>query len=125
MESDLSKMTSDEAASAKGFADLKAAKETEIAAAETAVRTKTEKSGALAVSTVQTEGEIGDTQDEIADGEKFLAGLLEACPTQEKLFAEHEATRASEVSAISDAIGVLNDDDALDVFKKAVPASFL
>merc|ERR1719217_441769 len=32
--------------------------------------------------------------------------------------------RAEEVQAISEAIGILNDDDALDVFKKAVPASF-
>jgi predicted nucleic acid-binding Zn-ribbon protein len=33
--------------------------------------------------------------------------------------------RAQEVAAISDAIGILNDDDALDVFKKAMPSSFL
>merc|ERR1719161_2225574 len=32
--------------------------------------------------------------------------------------------RAEEIAAISDAIGILNDDDALDVFKKAVPSSF-
>merc|ERR1719421_2672223 len=30
-----------------------------------------------------------------------------------------------EITAISEAIGILNDDDALDVFKKALPSSFV
>merc|ERR1719160_1453944 len=30
-----------------------------------------------------------------------------------------------EVTAISEAIGILNDDDALDVFKKSLPSSFV
>merc|ERR1719487_2990797 len=29
-----------------------------------------------------------------------------------------------EITAISEAIGILNDDDSLDVFKKALPSSF-
>merc|ERR1719272_1116751 len=33
--------------------------------------------------------------------------------------------RNQEISAISDAIGIMNDDDALDVFKKAMPSSFV
>merc|ERR1719281_1421702 len=86
---------------------------------------KDEMEGELAVSVVQVAGDIDDTEDELADGQKFLAGLMKACPVQEKLFAEHEQTRAAEVSAISDAIGVLNDDDALDVFKKAAPSALL
>merc|ERR1719428_1787708 len=33
--------------------------------------------------------------------------------------------RSEEISAISEAIGILNDDDALDVFKKAVPSALV
>merc|ERR1719473_557625 len=121
MEADLSKAVADEAAAVKGFADLKASKDSEIAMAAEAIKTKTARSGALAVSVVQTQNDIDDTEDELADGQKFLAGLMKACPEQEKLYAEHEKTREEEISAISDAISVLNDDDALDVFKKAVP----
>merc|ERR1719310_1770220 len=33
--------------------------------------------------------------------------------------------RNMEITAISEAIGILNDDDALDVFKKALPSSFV
>merc|ERR1719387_1797760 len=125
MEGTLKKLTSDEDASASGFADLKSSKELEIATATEAEKTKTSRQGELAVSVVQTQADIGDTEDELADGEKFLASLMKACPEQEKLFAANEKSRADEVSAISQAIEVLNDDDALDVFKKAVPASFL
>merc|ERR1719498_2015201 len=124
MESDLKKLTSDEAEAVKGFGDLKASKTEEISVAGDAVRTKTATAGTLAVSIVQTQADIGDTEAELAD-DKFLASLMKACPEQESLFAAHEKTRAEEVSAISEAIGVLNDDDALDVFKKAVPAAFL
>merc|ERR1719183_1817409 len=125
MEGDLKKMLADEDTAVKGFGDLKESKETEIATAGEAVRTKTARSGTLAVSVVQTQADIGDTEDELADGEKFLATLSKACPEQEGIFAEHEKTRAEEVSAISQAIGVLNDDDALDVFKKSAPSAFL
>merc|ERR550514_1815793 len=125
MEGDLKKMVADEATAVKGFGDLKASKESEVATAGEAVRTKTARSGTLAVSVVQTQADIGDTEDEQADGEKFLASLMKACPEQEALYAEHEKTRAEEVSAISEAINVLNDDDALDVFKKAAPSALL
>merc|ERR1712127_1017978 len=90
-----------------------------------AIKSKTAKAGALAVTVVQTSGAIDDTEDELADAEKFLASLRKACPGQEALFAEHEKTRSEEVSAISQAIGVLNDDDALDVFKKAAPSALV
>merc|ERR1719395_224063 len=33
--------------------------------------------------------------------------------------------RNMEITAISEAIGILNDDDSLDVFKKALPSSFV
>merc|ERR1719238_668916 len=118
-------MTTDEGESAKGFADLKASKEAEAAAAAEAIKTKTARSGELAVTVVQTEDDIDDANKEVADNEKFLATLREACPGKEKEWEERQKGRAEEVAAISEAIGILNDDDALDVFKKAVPASFV
>merc|ERR1719321_2387170 len=39
--------------------------------------------------------------------------------------AERASLRAQEIAAISEAIGILNDDDALDVFKKAMPSAFV
>merc|ERR1719421_1213786 len=39
--------------------------------------------------------------------------------------AVREKLRAEEVAAISEAISIMNDDDALDVFKKAIPATLV
>merc|ERR1719247_3561207 len=39
--------------------------------------------------------------------------------------AESSKLRSMEIAAISEAIGILNDDDALDVFKKALPSSLV
>merc|ERR1719207_242449 len=114
MELSLKKITTDEETAVKGFGDLKGAKSEEIAMAAGAIKSKTSKVGELAVSVVQTSGAIDDAEDELADAQKFLASLMKACPGQEKIFAEHEKSRSEEVSAISQAIGVLNDDDALD-----------
>merc|ERR1719473_2280768 len=61
--------------------------------------------------------------EESADTTKFLATLEKDCATKEKEMAERQKMRSMEIAAISDAIGILNDDDALDVFKKAVPSA--
>merc|ERR1719421_2669074 len=125
MEADLTKSTADEEAAVKSFADVKASKEAEISAADEAIRTKTARSGELAVTTIQTADDIEDTQKEVAENEKFLAGLMEACPSKEKEWKARQKSRAEEIQAISEAIGILNDDDALDVFKKAVPSALV
>merc|ERR1719163_1444683 len=51
--------------------------------------------------------------------------LEEQCGVKEKVWAVCEQLRAEEIQAISEAIGILNDDDALDVFKKAIPAAMV
>merc|ERR1719161_2119822 len=77
------------------------------------------RAGELAVSVVQTKDALEDANEEAADTTKFLATLEKDCATKEKEIAERATLRAQEVTAISEAIGILNDDDALDVFKKA------
>jgi len=117
-------LESSEAAAVKGFGELKAAKTAEEAAASKAIETKTARAGELAVSVVQSQDGLEDTTKEMADTEKFLATLAVQCKTKQEEWAARQKVRAEEVQAISEAIGILNDDDALDVFKKAVPASF-
>merc|ERR1719146_463252 len=64
-------------------------------------------------------------KEAVADEQKFIAQLESECATKEKEWAVRQKLRAEEVSAISEAIGILNDDDALDVFKKAVPSALV
>merc|ERR1719326_2625935 len=105
--------------------DLKASKEKEIEMATEAIETKMGRAGELAVSVVQSKDALEDEQEEMAETQKFLATLESECATKEKEWAERSATRSQEIAAISEAIGILNDDDALDVFKKTMPSSFI
>merc|ERR1719421_1385547 len=66
-----------------------------------------------------TKDAMEDAEEEAVETEKFIATLETQCATKEKEWAERSKMRAMEVSAISEAIEILNDDDALDIFKKA------
>merc|ERR1719408_779983 len=95
----------------------------EIAAASEAIESKTVRSGDLAVSVTTTADDIEDTTAEMKETEAFLANLASQCALKKKEWAERQAMRAEEISAISEAIKVLNDDDALDLFKKTLSLS--
>merc|ERR1719197_129933 len=113
----------DEAKAAAAFSDLSSSKTKEISVATAAIETKTVRSGELAVSTVQAQNALDDAEAELADAEKFLATLKVQCVEKTQEYQARSKLRAEEVAAISEAIAILNDDDALDVFKKAVPAA--
>merc|ERR1719421_349101 len=121
MEKSLNGMSSDEDAAAAAFKDLKAAKQKEIALATQAIETKTERVGELAVSIVQNENAAKDATADLEDSQKFLANLAVTCKDKKAEYDERVKIRQDEVAAISEAISVLNDDDALDVFKSALP----
>merc|ERR1719324_1405449 len=117
MKKSLETAIADEEKAKAGYADLKKSKDNEVELASEAIETKTARAGELAVSVVQTADELEDTQKELASTQKFIQTMKEQCGTKEKEWAERQKMRAEEVSAISEAIGILNDDDALDVFK--------
>merc|ERR1719265_1512835 len=125
MESDLKNAVADEEKAAAGYGDLKASKEQEMEMASEAVETKTARAGELAVSVVQNQDALEDTTQEVAETDKFIKTLATQCATKEQEWAKRQQARAQEVQAISEAIGMLIDDDALDLFKKAVPAAMV
>merc|ERR1719389_1644751 len=120
MDKDLNGAIGDEEKAAAGFEELANAKKEEISAASSAIETKTKRSGELAVSVVTTAGDIEDTTKELDDLQSFLANLASQCATKKKEWDERCQVRAQEVAAISEAIKILNDDDALDLFKKTL-----
>merc|ERR1719487_2070137 len=115
MEKTIADLKTQEAEAAKGFAELKTAKETEAEAAKEAIETKSKRVGELAVSTVESADGVEDAEKEGADAKKFLSTLDEQCKTKQTEFAAVSKTRSEEISAISETIAILNDDDALDV----------
>jgi len=119
MSGDLKAANEAEATSAAGFEELSAAKAAEIAAATSAIESKTKRAGEVAVEIVQIQNDVEDTEEEVAETQTFLADLGKQCASKKGEWAERQQMRAQEVAAIGEAIKVLNDDSALDIFKKS------
>merc|ERR1719305_511599 len=120
MDKDLGGAVGAEEEAVKAFAAMSAAKKSEIAAASEAIESKSVRSGELAVEITTTADDIEDTTAEMNDTQAFIANLASMCETKKKEWAERSQMRSEEVAAISQAIKVLNDDDALDLFKKTL-----
>merc|ERR1719253_2465029 len=120
MDKDLNGIISDEEAAVAGFEELSAAKKSGIAASSSAIESKTQRAGELAVAIVTTADDIEDTTADMKETEAFLANLASSCATKKEEWAARSKTRSEEIAAISETIDVLNDDDALDLFKKTL-----
>jgi len=127
LEKDYEELVATEKKAVEQFEALIAAKNKEIAAATTAIEKKTQRAGELAVRIVEGKNDLEDTQETLSEDEQFSVNLRKDCAQKEKDQNARVKTRAEEVQAISETIKVLNDDDALDLFKKTLPSpkSFL
>merc|ERR1719396_62094 len=128
MNADLSDATKKENDSIANYDQLMAAKTKEVDALTAAIEEKTTKIGELGVSIVQMKEDLSDTEAALIDDKKFLAELDKTCATKEAEWAQICKTRNEELLALADTIKILNDDDALEMFKKTLPgasASFM
>jgi len=123
MEKSLKEATATEKSAIATFEDLVAAKKKEIDALTKSIEAKTVKIGELSVSIVQMKNDLTDTEAALIEDKKFLAELDATCKTKQEEFAEAVKTRADELVALSDTIKILNDDDALELFKKTLPSA--
>jgi len=120
MEADLADITKTENDAQTNFEGLVSAKEKEIQAATSAIESKTERAGATAVQIVSLKNDLEDVKDQLGADEVFLMNLKKDCGTKGGEYDERKAARAQELVAISETIKILNDDDALDLFKKTL-----
>merc|ERR1719158_175290 len=125
MEKNLATATDEENAAVKDFNGLVAAKTKQINALGSEIETKTSRIGELGVELVTQKEDLDDTTKSLAEDEAFLKDLEKNCKTKEDEWATRCKIRAEEVLAIADTIKILNDDDALDLFKKTLPAPSL
>jgi len=125
MEGELDDATKEENAAIAEFNGLVAAKEKEIAAATEAIEAKTARAGEVAVDIVNKKNDLQDTKDSLDDDTKFLMELKKNCASEGEEYEERKRLRSEELVAISETIKVLNDDDALDLFKKTLPSPSL
>jgi len=112
-----------EADSIKTFDALMAAKKKEVLALTKEIETKLERVGTLGVEIAQMKNDLGDTEEALIADKEFLANLDQNCETKKKEWEVVVKTRAEELAALADTIKVLNDDDALELFKKTLPSA--
>merc|ERR1719506_3409283 len=125
MAKDLAEATASEEASIKDFNGLMAAKTKEINALTKEIESKTARVGELGVQLVTQKEDLDDTGKSLAEDEQFLKDLEKDCETKDEEWATRQKIRAEELLAIADTIKILNDDDALDLFKKTLPSPSL
>merc|ERR1719247_1349194 len=123
MSKDLASSTAAETAAIESFDGLMAAKKKEVDALTSAIETKTVKVGEVAVSIVQMKNDLSDSEAGLLEDKKFLVDMDKNCELKTKEWDERSKTRSDELLAIADTIKILNDDDALELFKKTLPSA--
>lgn len=123
MDANLADATKTEQDAITNFEELMAAKSKEVAAHTDTIESKSQSIGELGVGLVQMKNDLEDTQASLADDQKFQADLKTSCATKTAEWQERSKTRADELVALADTIKVLNDDDALELFKKTLPSA--
>jgi chromosome segregation ATPase len=123
MSAGLKDATAAEEAALTSYDELMAAKTKEVAALSAAIEDKLKKIAELGVAIAQMENDLTDTEEALIADKEFLAGLEKSCATKTAEWEEVVKMRGQELAALADTIKMLNDDDALELFKKTLPSA--
>jgi chromosome segregation ATPase len=122
-DANLKDMQSAESKSSAEYAALKAAKSEEIAAGEKLAKEKEAQLGKTKVELSEAKEDLTDTENSLSADQAFLQDLKERCSVSDAEWEKRSAVRTKEIAAVGEAIGILTDDDAHDLFHKSL--SFL
>jgi len=123
MAKDLKDMVADEEGAVADHESLITAKKKEVKANGKAIEVKTGRKGELAVELTKMKNDLEDTLESVAEDSKFMGESKNAAKVKEEEFEAYKKVQAQELVALADTIKLLNDDDALDLFKKSLPSS--
>jgi hypothetical protein len=123
MVKDLGDMTDTEKSAVTSYEELMRAKTKEVNANTKSIESKSKRVGELGVSIAQMKNDLDDTQAALLEDKQFLANMDETCDTKRKEWDEITKARGEELIAIHETIKILNDDDALELFKKTLPSA--
>jgi len=123
MEASLASSTADENNAIKSFDGLMAAKTKEVNSLTKSIEEKMVRLGELQVSVVEMKEDLDDTSKALLEDKKFLADLSANCAKKTDENAANQKMRSEELLALADTIKILNDDDALELFKKTLPGA--
>merc|ERR1719166_793988 len=123
MSADQKNLVSTETGAVADYEGLVAAKKKEVSVLTKSIEEKMSRVASLGVEIATMNNDLEDTSEGLAQDKKFAADLKKNCGTREGIHEKEKQMRATEVVALADTIKVLNDDDALELFKKTLPSS--
>jgi len=121
-ESDLKAVEQKEAEATQLFDELIGAKSKEVETLSASIEKKTARVGEIDLEIVHMKNDLTATEAALIDDQQFLKDLDGDCKNKEGAWEERQRTRTEELAAIHETISILNDDDALDLFKKTLPS---
>merc|ERR1719421_2648752 len=113
----------DEASAKEDFASMKQSKNEELAAANELIDSKTVELADTDEKNAQSKSDLADTQATLDADTEFLANLKKKCTNAEAEYTARQKVRMEEIQAISEALGILTDDEAKDLLLKFVQVS--
>merc|ERR1712194_699104 len=123
MAADQKEMISTEQGAVSDYEALIAAKKKEVSALTKSIETKMGRVGELGVEIATLQNDAEDTAESLEEDQKFAGDMKKNCAEKTGIHEEEKKVRSKEVVALADTIKILNDDDALDLFKKTLPSS--
>mmetsp|Transcript_102993 Transcript_102993/g.296579 ORF Transcript_102993/g.296579 Transcript_102993/m.296579 type:complete len:483 (+) Transcript_102993:2-1450(+) len=122
MNKDQADAVAQEEQAVKDYEGLVASKKKEVAALSQSIETKLARVAEVGVEIASMKNDLGDTAATLEQDKAVAADLEKNCDSKAKVHEEEKQVRAQEVVALSDTIKILNDDDALELFKKTLPS---
>lgn len=103
------------------FVELKAAKEEQMAASRKQQANYEEELADSLEKKAQAEEDLFDTEESLSNDQKFLLNLRKRCTQTDEEYHARQKSRNEEISAVSETIDILNNDDAFEVAGRALP----
>merc|ERR1719409_325358 len=119
-EANLSQAQEDEMRAQEEFKALRAAKRQEIEAGKAKIKELTFQRADTDDALATAKEDLGMTRGALASDTEFLGDLRLRCQQSDKEWSIRSKTRSEEIAAVAEAIGILSDDDAFDLFDKTV-----
>jgi chromosome segregation ATPase len=120
---DLGEATGAEEKAIANYNELTQAKNGEVAALTKSIEDKITRLGETGVQIADMKNDAKDTAGKLVDDKQFLVNLQGACTKREADWEAVSKERQAELVALADTIKMLNDDDALELFKKTLPSA--
>lgn len=114
MEADLSDSQKEEQARAAAFAELREAKTAEIENGEKMAEQKEDQLANTVNALAEAKEDLAQESAVLSEDQRFLMNLKETCEEASKNFNERKNARMEEIKAVSEAVQILQGDEARD-----------